>query len=111
MVGIGCQWLLIIYQQITNTALTKFWYKIGKNKYFILHWKNISTRNNALVTIGKSLVKSNICKLWPVKIFKCIGKRLAVIGNQYFTSHYQYIINFVSEVFIIKVAVRENSFK
>ena len=56
-------------------------------------------------------------------MFKCIGKRLAVIGNQYFTNCYQYIItlvawiynyfliDFVSEVFIIKVTVKENSFK
>ena len=97
--------------QYTIIALTKFWYKIGKNKYFILHWQNSGNRNNALVSNGKSLVKSNICKLWPAKIFKCIGKRLAVIGNQYFASRYQYIINFVREVFIIKVAVTESSFK
>ena len=56
-------------------------------------------------------------------MFKCIGKRLAVIGNQYFTNRYQYIItlvasvynyfliDFVSEVFIIKVTVKENSLK
>ena len=52
-------------------------------------------------------------------MFKCIGIRLAVIGNQYFTNRYQYIItlcsyfliDFVAEVFIIKVTVTENSFK
>ena len=56
-------------------------------------------------------------------MFKCIGKRLAVIGNQYFTNRYQYIItlvawiynyfltDFVSEVFIIKVTVKENYIK
>ena len=53
-------------------------------------------------------------------MFKWIGKRLAVIGNQCFTSHHQYIhnylscfcnyflIDFVSEVFIIKVRVKNN---
>ena len=56
-------------------------------------------------------------------MFKCIGKRLTVIGNQYFTNRYQYIItlvacvynyfliDFVSEVFIIKVTVKENFIK
>ena len=49
-------------------------------------------------------------------MYKCIGKRLAVIGNQYFTNRYQYIItlvicnyiltDFVSEVFIMKVTVK-----
>ena len=49
-------------------------------------------------------------------MFKYIGKRLALIGNQYFTNRYQYLrncflIDFVSEVFIIKETVKENSFK
>ena len=33
-------------------------------------------------------------------MFKWIGKRLAVIGNQYFTSLYQYIITLVASVII-----------
>ena len=33
-------------------------------------------------------------------MFKCIGKRLAVIGNQYFTNRYQYIITLVASVII-----------
>ena len=54
---------------------------------------------------------------------KCIGKRLAVIGYQ--AIFYQslpihndlsclcnyFLIDFVSEVFVIKVTVKENSFK
>ena len=52
-------------------------------------------------------------------MFKWIGKRLAVIGNQYFTNHEEYIhnylscfcnyflIDFVSEVFIINVTVKK----
>ena len=51
-------------------------------------------------------------------MFKWIGKRLAVIGNQRFINHYQYmhnylscfcnyfLIDFVSEVFIIKGTVK-----
>ena len=61
-------------------------------------------------------------KLWPVKICKYIGKRLAVIGNQYVANRYQYIItlvacvivfliDFVSKVFITKVTLKENYFK
>ena len=54
-----------------------------------------------------------------VKIYKCIGKKLAVIANQYFTNPYQqitnylscfcnyFLIDFVIEVFIIKVTIRE----
>ena len=64
------------------------------------HWQNIGNRNNALVTIGKSLVERNTWKLWSAKIFKCIGKRLAVIGNQHFTNRYQYIITLVASVII-----------
>ena len=33
-------------------------------------------------------------------MFKCIGKRLALIGNQYFTSRYQYMITIVAYVII-----------
>ena len=65
------------------------------------HWQIIGNRNNALVTIGKSLVESNIWKLWPTKMFKCIDKRLAAIDNQYFTNRYQHIITLVAYVIII----------
>ena len=52
--------------------------------------------------IGKSItmVEINMWKLWPSKIYKCIGKRLAVIDNQYFTNCYQYIITWVACVTI-----------
>ena len=84
-------------------ALTKvllIMIETGKNKCFILQWQNIGNKVNALVTIGKSLVESNIWKLWPAKMFKYIGKRLAVIGNKYFTNHYQYLITLVACVII-----------
>ena len=69
MVGIGCQWLpmatnnLLIDYQCTIMALTKvlpIMIETGKNKCFILQWQNIGNKINALVTIGKSLVESNI---------------------------------------------------
>ena len=113
LVGIGCQWLpmatnnLLIDYQYTIIPLTKFLTKswlvqIGKNKYFILQWQNIGNRNHALITTnGKSMVESNIWKLWPAKIFKCIGKRLALIGNQYVTNRYQYRITIVAYVIIL----------
>ena len=44
-------------------ALTKvlpIMIETGKNKCFILQWQNIGNKVNALVTIGKSLVESNI---------------------------------------------------
>ena len=87
---------LLIDYQCTIMALTKvllIMIETGKNKCFILQWQNIGNKIHALVTIDKSLVESNIWKLWPAKMFKCIGKRLAVI-------------DFVSEVFIIKVTVK-----
>ena len=62
--------------------------QIRKNKYFILQWQNIGNRNKSSLTIGKLLVERNIWKLWPAKIFKCIGRRLVVIGKQYFTNVY-----------------------
>ena len=84
-------------------ALTKvllIMIETGKNKCFILQWQNIGNKIHALVTIDKSLVESNIWKLWPAKMFKYIGKRLAVIGNKYFTNHYQYLITLVTCVII-----------
>ena len=57
--------------------------QIGKNKCFCLHWQNIGNRYNALVTIHKLLLKINMPELWLGKIYKCFGKGLAVIGNQY----------------------------
>ena len=44
----------------TKIMIVKIWAQIGKNKFFILQLQNIGNRNNALVTIGKSLVESNI---------------------------------------------------
>ena len=69
-----------------------------------LHWQNTGNKPNALLTICKSLVEINMWKLWPAKIYKCIGKRLAVIGNQYFTNLYQYIIT-------LKAPLKDNFFK
>ena len=70
--------------------------------YFTMakHWQNTDNGSNALVAISKSLAESNIWKLCRAKIFKCIDKRLAVIGNQYFTNRYQYIITSVACVII-----------
>ena len=67
------------------------WYKLVKkilNFTIARHGQNIGNKNNASLTIGKSLVERNIWKSWPAKMFKWVGKRLAVIGNQYFTNHY-----------------------
>ena len=83
-----------------SSALTTRPMLHGQNKYFILQWQNIGNRNNALVTISKSMVENNIWKLWPAKMFKCIGKELVLIGNQYFTNRYQYIITIVAYVII-----------
>ena len=68
------------------------WYKLVKaNTLFTMakHGQNIGNRNNALLlAIGKSLAERYIWNSRPPKMFKCIGKRLEVIGNQYFTSRY-----------------------
>ena len=70
--------------------------------YFTLakYWQNIGNMYNALVTIGKSLLEINMWKFWPSKIYKCIGKRLVVIGNQYFANCYQYTITLVACIII-----------
>ena len=34
--------------------------QIDKNIYFIFQWQNIGNRDNALLTIGKSLIERNI---------------------------------------------------
>ena len=67
------------------------WYKLVKKRLnftIARQGQNIGNKNNALLTIGTSLVERNILKSWPAKMFKCVGKRLAMIGNQYFTNHY-----------------------
>ena len=76
------------------------WYKLVKANTMAKHGQNIGNRNNSLSVIGESLAERNIWKLWAAKMFKCIGKRLAVIGNQYFTNRYQYIITLVASVII-----------
>ena len=89
---------------------TNWWKQIV---YFTIakHGKNIGNRNNSLLTIGKH---------WQKEIFEnydlqeCLN---ALVGNQYFTNPYiitlvaYFLIDFVSEVFIIKITVKENSFK
>ena len=74
------------------------------------HWQNIGNRYYTLVTVNKSLVEVNMCKLLRSKIYKCFGRTLPVIDNQYLTNQYLYIIplcclchvffiDFVSRVF------------
>ena len=62
--------------------------------YFTLakYWQNIGNRYSVSITTGKSLVDT--------KIYECIGKRLAVIDNKYFTNRYQYIITLLACVII-----------
>ena len=101
-------WLNLGLFLCEGMALIKFLpIMIGRNcwkeiLYFTMakHRQMMGNKNNALVRIGKSLVESNIWRLWPAKMFQCIGKRLAVIGNQYFTNGYQYIITLVACVMI-----------
>ena len=82
------------------------------------HWQNIGNRYYTLVTINKSLVEVNMCKLLRSKIYKCFGRTLPVIDNQYLTNQYLYIIplcclchvffiDFVSRVFQIASRGRE----
>ena len=48
------------HNDFTKIMIVKIWVQIGKNKFFILQLQNIGNRNNALVTIGKSLEEGNI---------------------------------------------------
>ena len=79
--------------------------------------ENIGNRYYEFVTIEKSLIKINMQQLWASKIYEYIGKRLAVNGNHYFTNRYRYrhtyvsCNEFVSEMFVIKVTVKENPFQ
>ena len=82
------------------------------------HWQNIGSRYYTLVTVDKSLVEVNMCKLLRSKIYKCFGKTLSVIDNEYLTNQHLYIIplcflchaffiDFVSRVFQIASRGRE----
>ena len=83
---IGYQ-LLILFLIFT----TQDWYKFTNWQIFYIG--KSGNRPNTLLTIGKLLVEITMWKLWQGKIYECIAKRLAVIGNRYFNNPNQYVIN------------------
>ena len=93
LTGIGYQWIdyqctIMAWGTFLPIMIGTNWWKQILNFTIAKHGQNIGNKSNAMLTIGKSLVERNTWKSWPAKMFKCIGKRLAVICNQYFTNHY-----------------------
>ena len=79
LVGISCQW---IDYQCTIMAWAKFlpimidtnWWKQILNFTIAKHGQSIGNKNNALLTIGKSLVEQNTWKSWPAKCLNALVK-------------------------------------